>query len=153
MFCCSYRTCCNVWDIIHQFDIFHESVKLNAKLLELGNKRGNSALLPWVPAIRNHFWHSAESCHGNVDDLIETWISVLRHVIGQHIWQDGQCNHDIDETEDTSKYLDPESPAMEGLREIVLDKKKLVNMRYYCHFMHTYAVLLGNEVKVTRYST
>jgi hypothetical protein len=51
----------------------------------------------------------------------------------------GQCNHDINEAEDTSKYLNPGSPAMERLREIVLDKK-LVIMKYYCHFMHTYVL-------------
>jgi hypothetical protein len=136
-------------NIVHQFDIFHESVKLNAKLLELGNQRGNSALLNWVPSIRNHFWHCAESCNGDVDKLVEMWISVLRHVIGEHVWHDGQCDHEIADDEDTSKYLDSESAVMEGLRQIVLDKRRLQNMKYYANFMHTFVLeSFHNEILV-----
>jgi hypothetical protein len=63
-------------NIIHQFDIFHESVKLNAKLLELANKRGNSALLNWVPNIRN----ISAKIFGTVLKLVMVmWISLLKH--------------------------------------------------------------------------
>jgi hypothetical protein len=90
----------------HQFDVFHKSVKLHSKLLEAANKRGNSSLHDWTSAIRNHFWFCAQQCNGDADKLVSLWISVLRHVTGQHVWQDGQCEHEIDLENDATVYLD-----------------------------------------------
>lgn len=66
------------------------------------------------------------------------WISVLRHVVGQHVWQDGQCAHAIDVASDSTVYIAPDSNAMVCLRQVVLDRALLQDMRYYRHFMHTF---------------
>lgn len=131
--------------IVHQFDIFHKSVKLHTKLLECANKKGNNALREFIPAIRNHFWYCAQQCMGNSQKMIDMWISILRHLTGEHVWHDGQCEHEPLPAE--TPTLDIESKAMTDLREIVLDKKLLNELPYYRHFMHTYKLeSFHNEV-------
>ncbi len=123
-------------NIVHQFDIFHKSVKIHTKLLECANKKGNHVLRDFIAAIRNHFWHSAQCCAGNTEKMVDIWISVLRHLVGEHVWHDGQCDHDP--LPPDAPTIDIESPVMEDLRQIVLDKKLLNEFGYYRCFMHTY---------------
>ena len=72
-------------EIVHQLDIFHKSVKIHTKLIDCANKRGKTALLDFVTSIRNHFWYCAQVCKGDVDKMTDMWVSVLRHVIGEHL--------------------------------------------------------------------
>jgi hypothetical protein len=125
-------------NIVHQFDVFHKSVKIHSKLLDCANQKGNSALLEFISSVRNHFWHCAQECKGDGDKMIDMWVSVLRHVIGEHVWQDGQCDHGALSAD--TKTLDTDSPAMEGLRDIVLDKRLLQDMPYFKYFMHTFSL-------------
>lgn len=39
--------------------------------------KGNEALREWIPAVRNHFWHCAESCNGD-EYIMKVWISYVR---------------------------------------------------------------------------
>lgn len=134
-------------DIVHQFDIFHKSVKIHTKLLECANQRGNSALREFIPSIRNHFWYSAQRCMGDSQRMVDLWVSVLRHLVGEHVWFDGQCEHDV--LPEDAPTLDIASSAMDGLRQIVLDKKLLKEFEYYRCFMHTFRLeSFHNEVLV-----
>ena len=43
-------------------------------------EKGNSKLKPWVKDITNHFFHSAENCHGD---------EMLLKVIEKSFWKTG----------------------------------------------------------------
>ena len=49
-----------------------------------------------------------------------------------------ECDHGPMPTD--AKTHDPESPALENLRDIVLDRKLLQYMHYFKDFMHIYTL-------------
>lgn len=58
---------------------------------------------------------------------------MLKHVTNTHAWFDGQCSHGpLEPTE--KEWIKPDSPPMQALREIVLDKKLLRSFPFYTRF-------------------
>ena len=100
-------------DIIHQFDVFHKSMKIHSKLLECANKKGNKVLLEFIPAIRNHFRYSAQHFLDDSHKMVDMWILVLRHLVEEYMWHDGQRAHDP--LPQYAPTLDIKSTAMEKI--------------------------------------
>lgn len=64
------------------------------------------------------------------------WVNVLKHVTNQHEWYNGKCSHGpLEETE--KEWIQKDSPPMQALREIVLDKQFLKTFPFYTRFRHT----------------
>ncbi|XP_070540791.1 uncharacterized protein [Ptychodera flava] len=122
-------------NIEHQLDVWHKSTKINAKLSEAANMRGNHDLRKWKSAVRNHFWYSSRTCGGDIDVLKNKWTSILHHVTGTHEWFGGACDHGP--INEVTKYLEPDSPPMEALRDIIMDRNLLRSFAYYTKFRHT----------------
>ena len=61
------------------------------------------------------------------------WLALLHHVVGDHEWATGKCEHDHMES-DNKTPLERTSKAMEVLRNIVMNPLLLEDFPYYVHF-------------------
>eukprot|EP00112_Aurelia_sp_Birch-Aquarium-sp1_P005410 Seg1614.15 transcript_id=Seg1614.15/GoldUCD/mRNA.D3Y31 product="hypothetical protein" protein_id=Seg1614.15/GoldUCD/D3Y31 len=127
--------------IFHSLDVWHKAKKLTAKLSEAAAKTVNKSLDKWIAAIRNHFWYSCENCDGSEEKLKNLWMGIVHHVQGHYEWIGGQCEHDkmIDAVGE-KEWLKPDDPALEAIREIVLDHNWLSTLHFYIHSQHTGAL-------------
>ena len=74
------------------------------------------------------------------------WISLLHHVQNEHTWILGRCDHiDADGVDCSSgpptnengqiiPYFEPDEPALEALRKIVLEPRWLRSLAFYVRF-------------------
>ena len=68
------------------------------------------------------------------------WSTLLHHVIGEHQWLTGQCEHDIlqgpptDPDGNQLACFDKNEPAFKALRKLVMDEKWLKSMVFYTKF-------------------
>ena len=65
-------------EIKHQVDVWHVSKNIKKKLAAVSKKKDTCDLQPWIKAIINHLWWCCASCEGNVLNLKEKWISILK---------------------------------------------------------------------------
>ncbi|KAK3747403.1 hypothetical protein QZH41_012086 [Actinostola sp. cb2023] len=107
--------------LFHSLDIWHKSCKLTAVLTEASKPKDCRDISKWASVIRNHFWYCCQSCHGNEEQLKDSWISIIHHICGEHEWESGQCPHEPIEGEDNNPYLTKDSKAAEAIRKIVFD--------------------------------
>jgi hypothetical protein len=66
-------------------------------------------------------------------------IACLHHVVNEHEWATGQCNHGALDTRDIGdkEWLEPESQPHVALRKILLDRTWLKNAgERYCNFRY-----------------
>ena len=96
-----------------------------------------------MKAIINHFWWCCATCKGDVKLLRENWISILYHIKNVHEWEDyslfKECAHlEYTLQEMKSKaWLKESSFAYAALKNIVLDKRLLNDLKYLTDFNHT----------------
>lgn len=69
------------------------------------------------------------------------WRSVLHHVANKHEWllgdgyTNGECAHGpLSDADRGKQWIDPESPAHEALRSIVLDRQFASKAKFYVNF-------------------
>ncbi|XP_067017883.1 uncharacterized protein [Acropora muricata] len=130
--------CTVLANLFHSLDIWHKSIKLTAKISAAGKIKGCEQLLQWVEPVRNHFWHCAETCGGEVEILKDKWLGILHHVCGEHEWDGDTCSHGpLTEVESTKEYLGMNSKAVKELRKIILDREWLKSLEFYVQFRHT----------------
>ncbi|XP_030834704.1 uncharacterized protein LOC105443459 [Strongylocentrotus purpuratus] len=53
----------------HQIDVWHGGKNLTKRFVKAASEERCKPLMPWVPAIKNHFWYVSKSCGGNADTL------------------------------------------------------------------------------------
>ena len=75
--------------IDHQYDVWHLSKSVCKTLMQKAKKKESEELMGWIPAIKNHLWWSASTCHGDKQEMFEKWQSVTHHVTNQHDWGTG----------------------------------------------------------------
>ena len=64
--------------------------------------------------------------------LQNMWFGVLHHVVGEHEWHDGQCSHGpLTAAETGKKLLEKGSKAMDALRKVVMDKRRVESLIFY----------------------
>ena len=62
-------------------------------------------------------------------------MGVIHHVVGEHEWAEGQCNHGpLVETESEKTFLEKDSLAHDAIRSTVLDPRFLMTLRHYVNF-------------------
>ena len=54
------------------------------RLTKAATPAANKAMLPWIPAIRSHFWYVARECGGDANRMKAMWMGVLHHVVDEH---------------------------------------------------------------------
>ena len=60
------------------------------------------------------------------------WLEVLHHVVGEHVWSDGQCSHGPLTASETAKsLLQKGSKAMEAPTNVVFNKKWLESLIFF----------------------
>ena len=129
-------------DVNHQFDVWHLAKNLKKKLLQKTKTKGCEDLAPWIKSISNHLWWCAGKCVGDKEWLEECWKSVVHHISNVHEF-DGekltQCPHEpLDpEVAKKKKWLAPGSKAHNALKEVVLDKRLVKDIRQLSEFCHT----------------
>ena len=68
------------------------------------------------------------------------WSSLLHHVLDEHQWIDGQCEHDVLTGPPTDgdgrqlQYFRRYEPSFRALQKLVMDQKWLESMKYYTKF-------------------
>ena len=87
-------------------------------------------------------------------ELERMWLSLLRHIQGEHVWQDEDgtdrmCFHEplTDEDQRLKIWLDEDSPAFRDLEKIVTNKQLLRDIRQMTLHKHT-SKLSGGSVSV-----
>ena len=75
--------------------------------------------------------------------LKEKWMALLHHVQGCHVWTTGHCEHDelthdpiIDTDGNAVENFHADEPALERLRDVVLDRQWMQSMQYYSRFRY-----------------
>ncbi|CAB3982210.1 Hypothetical predicted protein [Paramuricea clavata] len=122
--------------VIHLEVVDVRHCQLKSACMKRLQRRENAVLKDWVAAVRNHFWHCAKECNGSLKKMKRMWINLLKHVCNVHEWYGGKCSHGpLNESDHT--WLEPDSPPLQALREIVLDKKFLKSFPFYTSFRHT----------------
>jgi len=92
--CFSEANCEVLANLFHSLDIWHKSIKLTAKISAAAKIKGCEKLVQWVEPVRNHFWHCAETCEGDVDKLKDKWLGIVHHVCGEMSGMKG-CVHTV----------------------------------------------------------
>lgn len=128
--------------IRHQFDVWHVAKSFRKKLHAISQKKINSDLSPWSQSISNHLWWCAANCGGDANKLTEMWISIIHHVVNVHHFSGEyfqHCAHPClsDNEQRRKKWLEPLSPAHNALKEIVMKKTLLTDIRHLSEFCHT----------------
>ena len=123
-------------------DVWHKATKLTKKLSEAAGLRGNDALRNWIPSIRNHFWHSSETCGGDVHKMKELWLNSLKHVT-----RNSECSHGPLEKLERNDWLEPETPPFLALTDVVTDKCFIDSFKYYANFEHTGDIEVYNSLQ------
>lgn len=112
-------------------------------------------LAPWSQSICNHLWWCAANCDHSADMLEEMWCSLVHHVVNVHEFAGNvyvKCSHDpLTEAEQLcKKWLTPLSPAHNALKEVVLNKALLKDIRQLNDFCHTGCLEVFHSL-VTKY--
>ena len=123
--------------IRHQFDIWHAAKSLRKKLTNAAKSKANAELQAWIKSIDNHFWWCCLTCNGNLEELMEKWLSLLQHICGFHEFPNNnifkRCEHgNIDR-----EWLTPTSSSYIALKRIVTEKLFISDMKYFVDFLHT----------------
>ncbi|XP_043927201.1 uncharacterized protein LOC122801710 [Protopterus annectens] len=130
--------------VSHSFDMWHGAKNLSKRINKAGQQRGCRIICQWTKQIVNHFWHCCQHSD-NLEDFMIHWRGVLYHVVNQHEWDRdpneeqplGRCQHDSLGTEHTAPWLEPENPAHEKLKDILLDPKFVEKVRHYLSYRTT----------------
>lgn len=62
--------------IDHQFYVWHLAKSVKKRIIAKGRNQECADLMPWLQAISNHLWWSAQTCGGDADLLVEKWTSL-----------------------------------------------------------------------------
>lgn len=128
--------------IKHQFDVWHLAKSIRKKLNSVSHKKINSDLSPWSQSICNHLWWCASNCNGDEDLLVESWSAIIHHTVNRHEFPGvcyTKCAHPqlTDDQQRRKKWLIPDSAAHNALKEVVLNKALLKDIRHLNEFCHT----------------
>ncbi|XP_063050308.1 uncharacterized protein LOC134445152 [Engraulis encrasicolus] len=130
-------------DIRHEFDVWHVNKSVKKKLVNAANKKENQDLQTWLKSISNHLYWSCSSSHGDGEECVRRWKSLLHHIVGIHRWEeDGEqhtCHHAplTDDEQRRKRWMKVDSPAYKSLKSIVLDKNLLRDLKQMAVFKHT----------------
>ncbi|XP_076128018.1 uncharacterized protein LOC143109247 [Alosa pseudoharengus] len=130
-------------NIRHEYDPWHVNKSLKKKLVTVSKKKDHRELLPWVRSINNHLYWSCSSSHGDEEECVRRWKSVLHHIRGIHRWEDNgreyKCAHPplTEEDQEKKRWLEHDSAAFRALKELVLEKTLLRDLRQMALFKHT----------------
>ncbi|XP_063062373.1 uncharacterized protein LOC134455281 [Engraulis encrasicolus] len=130
-------------DIRHEFDVWHVNKSVKKKLVNAANKKENQDLQTWLKSISNHLYWSCSSSHGDGEECVRRWKSLLHHIVGIHRWEeDGEqhtCHHAplTDDEQRRKRWMKVDSPAYKSLKSIVLDKNLLRDLKQMALFKHT----------------
>lgn len=65
----------------------------------------------------------------------DKWRGVVHHVVNEHKWKLGQCDHEeLPGDADGKAYLEKGSPPQLALSEVVMDRTLLKKIDYYVNF-------------------
>ena len=62
------------------------------------------------------------------------WRGVLHHVVNDHVWALGECDHGTLEESEERTWLEPGETAHLSLAKLVLDTRFLHNLKYFKNF-------------------
>lgn len=130
-------------NIQHQYDVWHVAKNIAKKLAKKAASKSCSSLVRWIPSVTNHLWWSAATCNHDASLLQEKWTSIIHHTANIHNWTGNnkfhQCSHPaLSATErQTKQWLKVGSKAHDTLKDVVLDKKLLKDIRQLTLFCHT----------------
>lgn len=133
----------NFPDILHEHDVYHIEKRIKKMLLKKANKRGNHALHAWIKPVTNQLWWVAQNCNHDANELREKWISIMYHVTDLHEWDNfdvyHKCEHAplSDAERSKKKWLRPDSSAHKALKEVVLDRRLVADIKKLTHAVHT----------------
>ncbi|XP_071851737.1 uncharacterized protein [Apostichopus japonicus] len=130
-------------NIDHHFDVWHLSKTLQKTLLAKSKTKSCEQPASWIQAVSNHLWWSAHTCDKDPELLLEKFSSVVYHTANIHSWDTcnkfHRCEHppirEDDEVEPAWLKLD--SPAHNALKDIVMDKRLLKDIRFLNRSCHT----------------
>ena len=116
---------------------FGKSVKKN--LSEIAKKRGCWQVSLWIKTITDHLWWCCTSSFDNEELTREKWLSMLNHVWGNHFWEDNKLFHKCEHGQlgQEWKWLKTDSPSFLALKNVVENKKILVDIKCLSKFCHT----------------
>ncbi len=113
--------------IFHSFDMWHKSKKITIKLTPIGQRRGCQVLLPWISAIRNHFYYAAQNCNENLEEMKFIWSSLLKHIVNDHTL----CKHgNLNNPSENRQWLSFGSEPFLALKNFVTSNF-VVDFPYY----------------------
>ncbi|XP_060561175.1 uncharacterized protein LOC132720945 [Ruditapes philippinarum] len=124
-------------DIEHSFDVWDGAKNFGKRLGAVGAESKNKELRPWLPHVINHFWYCCREAGGDEHKLLGKWRGVLHHVVNDHKWALGECDHGTLQEAEDSKWLEPGESSHLALTKLVLDTRFLHNLRFYKNFRHT----------------
>ncbi|ESO95648.1 hypothetical protein LOTGIDRAFT_160195 [Lottia gigantea] len=120
-------------EIKRSFDMWDGAKFIGKTIVQASNHTNCQNLLPWLPEIINHFLETSKTCAEISGSL---WVStdeeafkdsfvtgIIHHTMNNHKWMSGQCLHGPLEDEDAFPWLQPDSPAHNQLKHVLLDKK------------------------------
>ena len=85
----------------------------------------------------NHLWWCCASSIGNEELIREKWLSILNHIRGINSWEDNKLFHKCEhgQLDKKRKWLITDSPSFLALKNVVENKKILVDVKYLSKFV------------------
>ena len=117
----------------HQFDIWHAAKSLRSKLTNAAKLKANAELQAWIKSIDNHFWWCCLTCHGNLDELKEKWLSLLSHICGFHDFPNNKIFKRWKHGDIEREWLSPTSSSFITLTEKLFFSDMAIFHRFFTH--------------------
>ena len=128
-------------NINHQFDVFHMVNSVRKKLQEASKKKANERLGEWMKSIINQIWYASKNCGGDPERLEELITSMCYHIAGVHKWKGykhyNACLHNRLSAQQQKKTKWLKRGVLQALKDIILDRKLLADLRHLSLFCHT----------------
>ncbi|XP_063049644.1 uncharacterized protein LOC134444138 [Engraulis encrasicolus] len=139
-------------NIRHEYDPWHVNKSLKKKLVTISNKKDNRELRPWVRSITNHLYWACSSSHGDGQECVRRWLTILNHIRGIHRWEDNgreyTCAHRplSEDEQEKKRWLEHDSSAFRAFREVAQDKNLLRDLQQMALFKHTGSIEVYHNV-------
>ncbi|XP_070571980.1 uncharacterized protein [Ptychodera flava] len=115
-------------------DMWHKAKNIAKKLILESRLKANKVLVPWIPAIRKHFYFAAQHCNGDPDTMREIVHQFLHHIRGEHAWEGGHCTFHPRQLPPAAKrltYLSQNSSAYKVVQKLLCRKTFVDSLKYY----------------------
>ncbi|XP_067220664.1 uncharacterized protein [Chanodichthys erythropterus] len=109
------------------YDVWHLEKGLSKKLVKISKDKDCEVVKKWQQSIKNHVYWTAATSKTPVERVAK-WKSMVNHIQDIHVHDSPsypQCDHEIRESTDRSKWFQPGTKALYTVEKILTNKRMI----------------------------